>query len=284
MLRTSTTVKQARQIVGQASSRTKAEEQLELMNKVREWIYGHQSEYGIDLAMPFLVGVECFVDYDQSQRYGFRLPQTFQSIKALTINGVPRGVKGPMRTPFDGIGSVGNPYNVQTYERGDKPMERDMLEDGPIRFVTTNKEDEGIIVTGQTIEGELVRRSYTITRDFQESEDIWKKGGITAIQFPTATQGAVRLFESNRELSRYLPGTLVPLYREYILDGATAGQSVLVKANRQFEPLSDDDELVEFGEHIVWEYMARFLNMLSKSDKSANDRENMKVWLEALSI
>lgn len=225
MLRTSTTVKQARQIVGQASSRTKAEEQLELMNKVREWIYGHQSEYGIDLAMPFLVGVECFVDYDQSQRYGFRLPQTFQSIKALTINGVPRGVKGPMRTPFDGIGSVGNPYNVQTYERGDKPMERDMLEDGPIRFVTTNKEDEGIIVTGQTIEGELVRRSYTITRDFQESEDIWKKGGITAIQFPTATQGAVRLLRATGSYPGIFQEPLFPCIANTFLMGLPQGKA-----------------------------------------------------------
>ena len=307
MLRTSTTVEKARKIVGQAAGRSKKEDQLKLMNEVRQWIYANQIEWEIDLSVPFLVDLEVFQEegtpyeyqYDSKRRgsshhhkdgychenkycrYGFRLPPNFLSIKAMDIDGIPTVTKSCLRSPYDGITSPGSRLNVIAYDGGNKPLERDLSKPAPITFVANTTEPQKMIVTGQTDDGIIQEVTYYVTSDKQVSDQIWSV--IQQVYFPEPTKSVVRIFQGKRELARYPEGTIVPMFRQYLLDGycPTKCSTILVKGNRQFEDLTDDDELVEFGESLIWQNLARAINMLNKADKDQNDRENMALWQQA---
>ena len=53
-LKSSITVKQAREEVGRAVSQTNPTEQLRLLNLARQWIYSNQRVLGLDLSMSFV--------------------------------------------------------------------------------------------------------------------------------------------------------------------------------------------------------------------------------------
>ena len=279
MLRTTTTVERARKIVGQAAALTRKEDQLKLMNEVRQWIYAKQDDLGIDLSIPFLVGVEPMKFRNGASGYGFRLPQTFQSVRAMEVNGIPVDVHSPLRSPYDGLAVTGTRYNVQAYQGQDTALERDFLCPGQLSFQSNCDEDQCMTVSGQTVEGRLEKITYTVKKEKQESEEVWKN--ITEVYFEEPTKSVIRLFDGKRELARYLPQTTWPQFRQYVLQGVSKCSTVLVRANRQLEDLVDDQDLVEFGESLVWQNLARAINMLNKADKDSNDRANMSLWIEA---
>lgn len=276
-MKTVATVGEARQWVGEAIGQTNVEEQYKILNRVRQWVYSNRLDLGVETAFPFVVNVERF--YENNRAYmGFRLPPSFDGLQAIKINDMPVASYSQWRTPYDGV-SGRNAEGVAIFDRGDKGLQRDLEQAGPVEFVSqeTTKASQEIVIKGQLTSGELKEVSYQCTKDAQFSMEIWSN--IIGVSVPEGADGIISVRdEEGRELVRIDGGRKYPQFRSYEVTGCVGAASIVVQANRRYEDLKDDRELVEFGGDLLWNLLAKAVDLIRMPDLSDNDRRNLDLY------
>lgn len=285
-LKSSATVKQARLEIGRALNQADPQEQLRMLNHAREWAYANQRPLGLDLSVSLCVSVECLCEAcptceDKPYIRGFRLPLRFQSVEAARHNSTHVTPFSRWRIPYDGVSGFPNDGSVNIFDRGWSPIERDFSGCQPqkIRFWAEGCEEcQDMEITGLTHEDRQQTFRFTVKRDPQVTDVVFKR--ISSVKFANGVSGTVILAEEDgRELARYETGESAPQFREYHVVGSCIPSQLIISANCSYANLTDDFDIVEFGNPLVWQTLARYLQLLNKSDKDGNDRANMDNYL-----
>lgn len=287
-LKSSATVKTARIEIGRALNQADAREQLRMLNLVREWVYANQRQLGLDLSVSLCVSVECFCDPcptcpDKPAYRGFRLPLRFQSIETVRhrLDHVP--VFSHWRIPYDGVSGFPNDNSIKLFDNGWSPLERDFSDCQPqqLRFWSEkcSEQCQYMEVTGTTDEDHQETFRYKVEKTPKLSDERFRR--IHSVSFGDGVSGRVILAEARgRELARYDAGQTSPQFREYKVVGGCNPQQLVIISNCSFCNLTDDFDIVEFGNPLVWQTLARYVHLLNKSDKDSNDRANMNSYLQ----
>lgn len=274
--------------VGRATNQPDVSEQLRLLNLIRQWSYAMQRQLGLDLSVNFCARVECFCQEcppcpEKPYYYGFRLPAKYQSLEAVRLRNEHVPVFSPWRLPYDGVSGFPNDGSAKLFDNGWSPLERDFSNCMPKRLrmwaEACPNACQKVRITGRTLEDRIETFDYDVGRDTLLTDEVFRE--VTNIQIAEGVVGRIIISEfDGRELARIGTGVTSPQYREYKLVGGCNPKQLVLIANCSYEDVSDDLDICEFGNPLVWSTLAKYLQLLNKSDKDSNDRANMNNYLE----
>lgn len=285
--RSCTTVRAARTEIGRALSQGNQKEQIRILNLIRAYLYANQRQLGLDLSTTFCIKVECFCEEcpvcpDKPLYRGFRLPTRFRALNKVEINSQHAPVFSHWRIPYDGPAGFPDSTKAKLYDNGFSPLERDFSSCHPTALRISQEKCTGntqtMTVTGRTLEDRVETFDYMLTNAAVLTNEVFKE--VTQVSFPSGVDGTVIIAEPDgRELARYHCGQTVPKFREYKLKDGCCPDNVIVTATSSYEDVYDDLDLVEHGNPLVWQTLARFIRLVNKDEKDSNDRANMKEYL-----
>jgi hypothetical protein len=287
-LKTCTTVGVALKAVKKAAALTDDARALELLNEIRQWVHSQQRQLGLDLSKTLCMEVQDFCGTcptDPAIR-GFRLPGDTLSVDMVAINSGHVDVHSHWRLPYDGLSGTPCDGKWRLMDRGFRPTERDIVCgcSSTLRAFSCGAtvESQEMVVTGRTIEGREETVRMDVSAEPMEYPSI-RFTDVTRVSFPAGASGVVVLRDDKgRELARYMPGDTVPIFRDYRLIGndCTCIRNVVVVANHAYRDVFDACDIVEFGNVLVWKWLAKYIVAMGKSDKNGNDRANIVLWLQ----
>lgn len=220
-------------------------------NRIRQIFYNLYREYEIEVDV-----TECF----ELQRfgtctscpegyYGVTLPAHMNTVEAAWSNGVPIDLYTKWRETKVGLKPAQDCLLACYDVPGRFPTERDIIASGGtyIALQATDRADNGksveisYVAAGDTLEREAIQinSTQTITTTKPAIQ-------IRSVVLPTLS-GTVKVLEScsGRVLSEYMPFEKVPSYRRVKITGNCPCGQVLITANRQFQPVYWDTDIVE---------------------------------------
>ena len=214
---------------------------------------------------------------------GFRLPLRFQSIETVRHRNDHVPVFSHWRLPYDGVSGFPNDNSIKIFDQGWSPLERDFTDCQPqhLRFWAEGCEADCQMmeVSGMTGEGRHQSFRYEVGKEARLTNERFQK--VSNVTFCEGVKGHVIIAqEDGRELARYDTGASAPQFREYKVIGGCNPRQLIIIANCAYVDLTDDCDIVEFGNPLVWQTLARYIRLLNKSDKDSNDRANMSSYLE----
>ena len=293
MLKTSGTVDEVLDVIGSATGISSREKQLAHLNRMRQWVYAEQERLGIDLTMPLCVPVTkyripCSGRCSDKFRMGFRLPCHYQSIEVVEYSGEHAELFSRSRTPFDGI-SIGTPFDgtegVKIYKRDLYPLEFDLEFDSRLRFrwisIDKNNPETTIRVKGWGPSSEKIEADIILDSDGAfESKEVFRE--ISHVQFIGGLKGDLTIETENGDSLGTFGCGDKPGFRQYEVLSPFCITRLRIHANLRYRPVTDGNELVEFGETLVWELLAKYLHALLKEKRDAQERASMAEWLSTL--
>ena len=286
-LKSSATVKTARQEIGRALSQTNPEEQLRVLNLIRQWAFSNQRQLGLDLSINFCAPVSYFCTECKpcgNQQLGIRLPGKYVSLEAVEYNGQHVPTHSAWRLPYDGVSGWEGDSRLKLFDNGFRALETDFTDCQPtaLRYVGKDCEKAKMVVVGTTLEDREEEFEYEISGEAQITNEVFKS--ISTIRFCEPLSATVVVSEPDgKQLARFPCGTTALQFREYRIlspDCNCKPKVLILTANCSFENVYDDCDIVEFGSPLVWQTLARYIQLLNKSDKDSNDRANQKDYLQ----
>lgn len=256
----------------------------EVVNASREHMYSWYEKLPL-----FLDAIECFklqtfcVECNScSDTYrGVTLPRDFLTPEAIWWQDWPLTMRSEWREWQMGI-SPQCDCRLQKFDvPGRFPTAIDLVYRHPkkLRALCLRQADAGkkLKIRGINAAGVPYEYQFTLTTQPQDSPEafrsIERRGGV----LKDATLGRVVLStEDDRLLCIYEADETIPAYRRIKITGTDVGcptsdQCINIRAARTYYPLSDDDDVVESDNRMVFDAMARYLRLNRKHDKSSDD-------------
>lgn len=293
MLKSCTTARIAlraiRDAVGLKDTPSNQRKSLEILNEIRQWVYSQQRQLAVDLSKTLCIQVQNFCSDCSScavTHRGFRLPQNTISVEAVQINNRHVDVHDHWRLPYDGIAGSPCDGQIRLIDSGYAPTERDIdcLCPTQVSFQAINAtcSEQLVIISGITNEDLEEQFQLQVGPEITIAFPIFKR--ITQVHFPNGSDGVVVMRQASdyKELARYEPGLHVPKFREYRLVAANCAciNNITVIANCSYADVYDECDVVEFGNVLVWKWLAKYLQSMGRGDLNGNDRANLTLWLQ----
>lgn len=252
------------------------------LNRYRELLYSEFDEF------------QLFDDYEQciklchfhqdcdgntcSGYYGFTLPLDMAGVMAVWQHNEPFKLRSRWREVHVGKKLKGE-GNMDIYPiNGTFPTEREMTYHSKVRVWAASEQDTGKIVTikakmddgsVKTLEYELAGTKHKIV-----NADV---AAILEVVLPADQCGVIEIYQDYKDycLSRYQPGTPVPRFRRYKVATPCPSGCVLVQGTRQFEPICEDTDLVEFGNQLSIEAAGRYFRYYESLESNEVSRSRI---------
>lgn len=252
----------------------------EVVNAIREHLYSWYADLPL-----FLDAAECFQLHDFcvncnacSDTYkGITLPRDFLTVEAMWWNDWPIVLQNEWREFQVGMSSECDCKLEKFDVAGRFPTAMDLRYQHPkkLRALAVRSADAGKKLKIRGINGAGVPHEYTftLTTQAQNSPDQFRSINQVGGVVKDATVGRVILAdEDDRLLSIYEADETMPAYRRIKITGLREGvHCVNIRAARKFYPLTDDDDVVETDNRMVFDSMARYLRLYRKADKTGDD-------------
>ena len=173
------------------------------------------------------------------------------------------------------------------------PTERDLAPCGSCSYIKFKAEDpkdcgKTVQISFKDANGQDKTENVLLSGDYVRTQTQVKhinpRGGIV---LPNGRHGSVTIAdEKGRILSVYSPNENVPSYRRLKIEGVCCGDQVYIKANRRFEPLYFDNDVIETDNRLAIQEAARYFeyNNSTRADmqyeaKAATHAANAKHYL-----
>lgn len=250
------------------------------LNRIRSlWYHGFQSQRLFDDLLECVPTTELCLDCSGSagETYtGLSLPSHMAGPVSAWISKQPLTLRSRWWEKHEGVDTQGQRLELVELN-GNFAAPKDPLKQFQLRALATSPGDSGkeILISGNDCEGR--KHSVTLKLDSKgwvQCNDIWLRS-ITSVSLPSPREGEVILAalhedESTTEIDTYRPtDRAMPRYRRFrVTTPCGCNQSVLIQANRRFNKIWLDQDVVEIGEDLILEHGARhFKNAENTTDK-----------------
>lgn len=242
------------------------EEAVEFVNKYRNLLYNSYDR------------IKLFTDYEQcftitsfhqdchghgcSTYRGFSATLDMDGVEGAWESLSPVTLRSSWREVATGINSPRGSKVELVPVSGTFATERDMTASTKLKLYASSKNDDGkqVNIKAKNSAGEVVDMIYTLNGDNHViSHNIVCK--VLEVALPVDLCGSVELLqEDGYSLSKYPTGVSAPRYRRFRVHDSyyCSSNTILVKYNRQFIPVSEDHELVEIGDRLVIEAAGKY--------------------------
>ena len=220
---------------------------------------------------------------------GITLPSDMEGVVTAWESLEPVVLRSRWREAFVGKLPSNTPEVDLIALPGDYPTELELNKLCKLKVYASSKADTGKIVTvvGKDVSGIEIRLEFTLEGDAQVvvNQNICE---IVSVTLPIDLCGKVDLYqEDGRQLSSYCPGITVPTFRRYRLTSTCSTNCILVQGTRTYQPIFDDEDIVEVGDQIAIENAARHFRYEDSLEsreirKSESERVKMELRIQNL--
>lgn len=238
------------QPLGEKASRNR-DRLVRYANRIRQMFYNLYSEFEIEVDVTECFQLQCFrkCGLCPETYYGITLPAYMNAVEAVFINQTPINLYSKWREAKVGLKGRHECLTASYDQPGTYPTERDIAaENGSYLTVTCERPEDN---------GKSVEIVYVNPGGDQKREALQMTAGqplattdlaveIRSVVLPSGLTGTVTLREAcGRTLSEYMPYEQVPSYRRIKITAACPSGQIVVTANRQYQPVYWDTDIVE---------------------------------------
>lgn len=222
-------------------------------NRIRQMFYDLYQQYEMEVDATECFKVQkfggCHCSYCPEPYWGITLPAHMNAVEAVWFNSEPLPLYSKWREAKVGIKPANDCLRASYDKPGTYPTERDINKEGGTRLMVFGSE-----VSDGGKQVEIIYKNPG-NEEKRESLVLPRSGGVATTDLAVSIQsvvlpaldGTVTLKQEcdGRVLSEYLPYERVPSYRRIKITGVCGNDQVLVRANRQYQPVFWDTDIVE---------------------------------------